>query len=149
MAGCNPLICRQLRRLREFLVGAVRLVRKVHLSGMSGEDRVKKAAGDKGTNDGLKENERRREDRGAGRRDGGLHFGTPVVDGGDRDGSGGLAQWIVGARREAQLFLFEDNEDFQAVCGSAGLDPATLRARLLKIGKRVHMQGPYLQSMAA
>ena len=53
------------------------------------------------------------------------------------------------ARREAQLFLFEDNEDFQAVCGSAGLDPATLRARLLKIGKRVHMQGPYLQSMAA
>jgi hypothetical protein len=30
------------------------------------------------------------------------------------------------ARREAQSFLFEDNADFQAVCASAGLDPATL-----------------------
>jgi hypothetical protein len=53
------------------------------------------------------------------------------------------------ARREAQSFLFEDNADFQAVCASAGLDPATLRARLLKIGQRVHMHGPYLQPMAA
>src|ERR1700756_503383 len=53
------------------------------------------------------------------------------------------------ARREAQSFLFEDNADFQAVCASAGLDPATLRARLLKIGQRVHMHGPYLQRMAA
>jgi hypothetical protein len=53
------------------------------------------------------------------------------------------------ARREAQSFLFEDNADFQAVCASAGLDPATLRARLLKIGQRVHMHGPYLQKMAA
>ena len=53
------------------------------------------------------------------------------------------------ARREAQSFLFEDNADFQAVCASAGLDPASLRARLLKIGQRVHMQGPYLQPMAA
>jgi hypothetical protein len=35
------------------------------------------------------------------------------------------------------------------VCASAGLDPATLRARLLKIGQRVHMHGPYLQRMAA
>jgi hypothetical protein len=53
------------------------------------------------------------------------------------------------ARREAQSFLFEDNEDFQAVCSSAGLDPATLRARLLKIGQRVHMHGPYLRPIAA
>jgi hypothetical protein len=53
------------------------------------------------------------------------------------------------ARREAQSFLFEDSEDFQAVCASAGLDPATLRARLLKIGKRVQMHGPCLQPMAA
>jgi hypothetical protein len=53
------------------------------------------------------------------------------------------------ARRGAQSFLFEDNEDFQAAYASAGLDPATLRARLLKIGQRVHMQGPYFQSMAA
>ena|ERR1700690_239350 len=53
------------------------------------------------------------------------------------------------ARREAQKFLFEDISDFQSVCASAGLDPATLRARLLKIGKRVAMQGPYLHPMAA
>jgi hypothetical protein len=53
------------------------------------------------------------------------------------------------ARREAQRFLFEDTNDFQSVCASAGLDPATLRSRLLKIGKRVAMQGPYLHTMAA
>ena len=48
------------------------------------------------------------------------------------------------AGREAQSFLFEDNADFQAVCASAGLDPATLRARLLKIGQRVHTQGQFI-----
>ncbi|MGA8307423.1 MAG: hypothetical protein WB723_17255 [Candidatus Acidiferrales bacterium] len=53
------------------------------------------------------------------------------------------------ARREAQSFLFEDNADFQAMCARAGLDPGTLRARLLKIGQRVHMHGPYLQPMVA
>lgn len=70
------------------------------------------------------------------------------MDGGRRNGSGRLAQRIV-ARPGAQSFLFEDNEDFQAVCASAGLDPGTLRARLLKIGQRVHMHGPYLQRLAA
>jgi hypothetical protein len=53
------------------------------------------------------------------------------------------------ARREAQEFLFEDTYDFQSVCASAGLDPTTLRARLLKIGKRVAMRGPYLHPVAA
>jgi|SRR5271154_1208712 len=53
------------------------------------------------------------------------------------------------ARREAQSFLFEDNADFHDVCASAGLDAATLRARLLKIGQRVHMHGPYLHPIAA
>jgi hypothetical protein len=53
------------------------------------------------------------------------------------------------SRREAQKFLFEDNQDFQAVCMSAGLDPATLRARLLKIGQRVNMHGPWQQPLAA
>jgi hypothetical protein len=53
------------------------------------------------------------------------------------------------ARREAQSFLLDDNADFQAVCADAGLDPATLRARLLKIGQRVHMHGPYLHPIAA
>src|ERR1700720_3042581 len=53
------------------------------------------------------------------------------------------------ARREAQSFLLDDNGDFQAVCADAGLDPAPLRAPLLKIGQRVHMPGPYLHPIAA
>jgi hypothetical protein len=53
------------------------------------------------------------------------------------------------ARREAQSFLLDDNADFQTVCADAGLDPDTLRARLLKIGQRVHMHGPYLHPIAA
>jgi len=53
------------------------------------------------------------------------------------------------ARREAQSFLLDDNADFQTVCADAGLDPDTLRARLLKIGQRVQMHGPYLHAIAA
>lgn len=53
------------------------------------------------------------------------------------------------ARRAAQSFLFEDKSDFHDVCGCAGLDPDTLRARLVKIGKKVQMEGPYVHSMAA
>jgi hypothetical protein len=60
-----------------------------------------------------------------------------------------LAQRIVARAPGGAVVLFEDNADFQAVCASAGLDPATLRARLLKIGQRVHMHGPYFQPMAA
>jgi hypothetical protein len=53
------------------------------------------------------------------------------------------------ARREAQKFLFEDDRDFYQVCASAGLDPALFRAKLLKIGRRIEMQGPYLNPIAA
>jgi hypothetical protein len=53
------------------------------------------------------------------------------------------------ARREAQKFIFEEKSNFQVVCESAGLDPATMRSRLLKIGKMVEMQGPYLHPIAA
>jgi hypothetical protein len=53
------------------------------------------------------------------------------------------------ARREAQSFLFEDKADFKTVCAGAGLDPVTLRARLLKIGQRVHMHGPWERPLAA
>ena len=53
------------------------------------------------------------------------------------------------ARREAQVFLFERHSDFNSVCASAGLEPDTLRSRLVKIGKKVAMQGAYTQSMAA
>ena len=127
----------------------MRLVLEVHLSGMSGENRVKKAPGTRGPTMDLKrmnggarivEQEGVTEDCISERR-----LWTAVIVMAVEDWRSGSLR----ARREAQSFLFEDNEDFQAVCGSAGLDPATLRARLLKIGKRVHMQGPYLQSMAA
>jgi hypothetical protein len=63
-----------------------------------------------------------------------------------------VQDWHTGtlrARREAQTFLFEDKSDFDDVCGTAGLDPENLRTRLLKIGKMVEMQGPYLHPVAA
>jgi hypothetical protein len=53
------------------------------------------------------------------------------------------------AKRAAQQFLFEDDRDFEEVCAGAGLDPATLRAKLLKIGKRVAMHGPLTNAIAA
>ncbi len=47
------------------------------------------------------------------------------------------------ARREAQRFLFDNDKDFMAVCSSAGLDPSSLRAKLLKIGHRVEMENSW------
>lgn len=44
------------------------------------------------------------------------------------------------SQREAQKFLFENDKDFNAVCASAGLDPSSLRSKLLKIGHRVEME---------
>jgi hypothetical protein len=43
------------------------------------------------------------------------------------------------SQREAQRFLFENDADFRAVCASAGIDPCSLRSKLLKIGHRVEM----------
>ena len=63
-----------------------------------------------------------------------------------------LEDWRTGTlrqRREAQKFLFEDSQDFNRVCAGAGLDPASLRAQLSKIGRRISMEGPWSQSMAA
>jgi hypothetical protein len=48
-----------------------------------------------------------------------------------------VEDWRTGtvrAQREAQTFLFDDDTDFTSVCGSAGLDPSCLRAKLLKLG---------------
>lgn len=59
-----------------------------------------------------------------------------------RDGS-------LRAKRAAQQFLFEDDRDFEEVCAGAGLDPATLRSKLSKIGKRVAMHGPMSNAIAA
>jgi hypothetical protein len=53
------------------------------------------------------------------------------------------------ARRAAQQFLFENERDFSEVCSGAGLDPQSFRSRLLKIGRRIEMQGPLPHPLAA
>ena len=63
-----------------------------------------------------------------------------------------VEDWQTGtlrARREAQKFLFEDEADFVEVCGLAGLDPHSFRVKLLKVGRRIEMQGPWTDSIAA
>lgn len=52
-------------------------------------------------------------------------------------------------RREAQKFLFEDHNDFDRVCASAGVDAGSFRSGLLRIGKKIAMEGPWNQKMAA
>ena len=47
------------------------------------------------------------------------------------------------ARRTAQSFLFETTTDFETVCANAGLDADNLRSKLLKIGRKVHAEGPW------
>jgi hypothetical protein len=51
------------------------------------------------------------------------------------------------SRREAQRFLFEDDEDLKAVCAAAGLDPSSLRAKLLKIGHRVEINNSWRDAL--
>lgn len=50
-----------------------------------------------------------------------------------------VEDWRFGTmrRREAQEFLFENEKDFNAVCATAGMDPASLRRKLRKIGKKL------------
>lgn len=48
-------------------------------------------------------------------------------------------EWVNGPlrrQREAEDFLFTDNEDYRAVCDSAGINPEDLRGRLEKIRSR-------------
>ena len=47
------------------------------------------------------------------------------------------------ARREAQAFLFDNDEDFEMVCTAAGLDSTDFRVRLLKIGRLVEARAPF------
>ena len=45
-------------------------------------------------------------------------------------------EWVNGPlrqKREAEDFLFTDNQDYRTVCYSAGIDPQNLRSRLEKI----------------
>jgi hypothetical protein len=46
-----------------------------------------------------------------------------------------VQEWIGGPlrkKREAELFLFSDNQDYRTVCFSAGINPEDLRFRLQK-----------------
>jgi hypothetical protein len=57
-----------------------------------------------------------------------------------------VEDWRTGtlrARREAQRFLLDDGEDFNRVCAAAGLEPTSLRAKLVKTGHRIDMEGPW------
>jgi hypothetical protein len=50
-----------------------------------------------------------------------------------------LEEWMCGPlsfSRKAEQFLFEDNNDFKAVCSSAGMDPERLRKRLKNLRAR-------------
>ncbi|HXP81948.1 MAG TPA: hypothetical protein VN976_18760 [Verrucomicrobiae bacterium] len=50
-----------------------------------------------------------------------------------------VEEWVSGPlrrKREAEQFLFSDNQDFQTVCFSAGINPENLRGRLEKIRAR-------------
>jgi hypothetical protein len=53
------------------------------------------------------------------------------------------------ARREAQTFLFDNDEDFAMVCNNAGLDFSDFRVRLLKIGRRVEARVPFSLCLAS
>jgi hypothetical protein len=52
-------------------------------------------------------------------------------------------------QRKAQEFLFGSSTDFSTVCARAGLEPGSFRARLLKLGKLVEMQGTVTPAIAA
>jgi hypothetical protein len=50
-----------------------------------------------------------------------------------------VEEWVNGPlrqKREAEQFLFNDNQDYQTVCYSAGINPENLRGRLEKIRSR-------------
>jgi hypothetical protein len=53
------------------------------------------------------------------------------------------------ARREAQDFLFQNDKDFEMVCSGAGLEGSDFRARLLRVGCKVPMEGRVQFGMAA
>jgi len=47
-----------------------------------------------------------------------------------------VEEWVSGPlrrKREAEKFLFSDNQDYRTVCYSAGINPEDLRGRLEKI----------------
>ena len=50
-----------------------------------------------------------------------------------------VEEWVHGPlrkQRQAEHFLFQDDDDYASVCFSAGIDPVYLRERLQKIRSR-------------
>jgi len=50
-----------------------------------------------------------------------------------------IEEWMSGPlrqKREAEEYLFNDNEDFLLVCQSAGMDPGRLRTQLRRLQKQ-------------
>ncbi len=53
------------------------------------------------------------------------------------------------ARREAQDFLFNSDQDFEMVCTAAGLNWQNFRGKLSKISRQVQMEGALKFPIAA
>jgi hypothetical protein len=63
-----------------------------------------------------------------------------------------VSDWRTGTlrvQREAQSFLFDDDQDFPTVCSAAGLDWSDFRMRLARVGRKVQMEGPLNMPIAA
>ena len=69
---------------------------------------------------------------------------TAVIVNAVEDWRGGTLR----ARREAQDFLFNSDQDFEMVCAGAGLNPAGFRAKLLRLGCLVRLEGPFTLRLA-
>jgi hypothetical protein len=56
-----------------------------------------------------------------------------------------IEDWISGPlrqKRQAELYIFDENTDFVRVCESAGLNADDLRMRLTRIrGRHLHQEG--------
>ncbi len=55
-----------------------------------------------------------------------------------------VQDWLSASSRTkcaAEEFLFEDDIDFYQVCASAGLDPSSVRSKLLRLGRRGSTHG--------
>jgi hypothetical protein len=60
-----------------------------------------------------------------------------------------VEEWVSGPlrqKREAEQFLFCDNQDYRTVCYSAGINPEDLRGRLEKIRSRQTAEAQALAS---
>jgi len=56
-----------------------------------------------------------------------------------------VEEWVNGPlrqQREAEAFLFTENEDYRTVCSSAGINPEDLRGRLERIRTRQTSEAP-------